>query len=169
MPKALIAGALLLSLIGDIALLPNIDRFRLGLGAFLAGHVLWIVVLVEIGASAKTTVLVSLVLFAGAAMLLRFRFDLGDGLMRPVAAYAGLLSIMTGTAMSTGEPTLAAGGLLFLASDTILGVRRFVLSPPATAARVLTHVTYHLAQAALVAGSLRGGSQAVATMSAMLS
>ncbi len=46
----------------------------------------------------------------------------------------------------------AAGGLLFLTSDSILAYNRFVKPQPQ--GQLKTHITYHLGQVGLIAGAL---------------
>lgn len=101
--------------------------FRAGLGAFLIGHVFYIVAFALLGRVTGWAVLLAAVLFA-ALFLLQFpaRMDL-KGQKVPVYAYAAVISVMTAFAvLSFGAGARGAlvglGGILFLASDAILAL-----------------------------------------------
>lgn len=101
--------------------------FRAGLGAFLIGHVFYIVAFALLGRVTGWAVLLAAVLFA-ALFLLQFpaRMDL-EGQKVPVYAYAAVISVMTAFAvLSFGAGARGAlvglGGILFLVSDAILAL-----------------------------------------------
>lgn len=101
--------------------------FRAGLGAFLIGHVFYIVAFALLGRVTGWAVLLAAVLFA-ALFLLQFpaRMDL-KGQKVPVYAYAAVISVMTAFAvLSFGAGVRGAlvglGGILFLVSDAILAL-----------------------------------------------
>ena len=101
--------------------------FRAGLGAFLIGHVFYIVAFALLGRVTGWAVLLAAVLFA-ALLLLQFpaRMDL-KGQKVPVYAYAAVISVMTAFAvLSFGAGARGAlvglGGILFLVSDAILAL-----------------------------------------------
>lgn len=101
--------------------------FRAGLGAFLIGHVFYIVAFALLGRVTGWAVLLAAVLFA-ALFLLQFpaRMDL-KGQKVPVYAYAAVISVMTAFAvLSFGAGARGAlvglGGILFLVSDAILAL-----------------------------------------------
>ena len=101
--------------------------FRAGLGAFLIGHVFYIVAFALLGRVTGWAVLLAAVLFA-ALFLLQFpaRMDL-KGQKVPVYAYAAVISVMTTFAvLSFGAGARGAlvglGGILFLVSDAILAL-----------------------------------------------
>ena len=101
--------------------------FRAGLGAFLIGHVFYIVAFALLGRVTGWAVLLAAVLFA-AMFLLQFpaRMDL-KGQKVPVYAYAAVISVMTAFAvLSFGAGARGAlvglGGILFLVSDAILAL-----------------------------------------------
>lgn len=156
--RALVVLALVASLAGDIALLPQVDRFLAGLGAFLASHMLWLAALLTLDLDRQrilVTVVVLLLPFG--AMLLRLRGTAstpGSSVARLlpwIGIYGLVLVAMAATAVGAGSATLAAGGLAFALSDSILAYRRF-LSDGGRILRVATHVTYHSALALLVLG-----------------
>ena len=101
--------------------------FRAGLGAFLIGHVFYIVAFALLGRVTGWAVLLAAVLFA-ALFLLQFpaRMDL-KGQKVPVYAYAAVISVMTAFAvLSFGAGARGAlvglGGILFLVSDALLAL-----------------------------------------------
>ena len=101
--------------------------FRAGLGAFLIGHVFYIVAFALLGRVTGWAVLLAAVLFA-ALFLLQFpaRMDLKNQKV-PVYAYTAVISVMTAFAvLSFGTGARGAlvglGGILFLVSDAILAL-----------------------------------------------
>lgn len=150
--------ALALGLAGDVFLLGDSEsRFRLGLGAFLVGHVAYVVSFTRLGLHPPPWQWASwLVLFACLiatrrvvpATFLRG----GQALALPVAAYTVVIGAMVILAFDTGEPWIAVGASVFAASDSILAVDRFV--EPRPWAPVAVMVTYHVGQALIVAGVL---------------
>lgn len=144
-------AALVLCLVGDVALLPRLDAFVVGLGSFLLAHVAyvtgmlphvdsWPLAGVAVVIVAVDLIVVGRPVLRGAPAPLRI----------PVAVYFGAISALVVVAYATGSYALAAGALLFLASDSLLGWGRFV--GPAPGGRVAVHVTYHFAQTVLVIG-----------------
>jgi uncharacterized membrane protein YhhN len=152
-------AALAASLVGDVLLMLPSDRFVPGLVAFLAGHVLYIVGLLQppsagafafSGAGIATAAVCVAAVGAWPATLI-FRSLVRTGqrpLVVPVAVYLVAICTMVVLATNVGVPAAAAGAVLFLASDTILALQRFVR--PVPRGDVAVHVTYHLAQILLV-------------------
>lgn len=105
---------------GDVA-------FMAGLGSFLAGHVAWIVVLRQrprVGRLRARPVLATpyVAAFAGLNAYLWKR----TGKDRiPVVVYSTVLLTMSLAALDSGSPKAAAGGALFLASDSLLALEKF--------------------------------------------
>jgi uncharacterized membrane protein YhhN len=64
-----------------------------------------------------------------------------------------VVSLMVVTASGTARPLVLLGALLFLLSDTVLALDRFV--GQRAHARMLVIVTYHLGQVLIVVGTLR--------------
>ncbi len=69
-------------------------------------------------------------------------------LTAPVAVYLVAIGTMAVLATNVGVPAAAAGAVLFVVSDTVLALNRFVR--PIRYGDVAVHVTYHLAQLLLV-------------------
>lgn len=81
-----------------------------------------------------------------------------------VGGYATLLTAMAANALRldatvpvAARRLTAAGALLFLASDTMLGLRKFVLTDPPPAMETAVMATYTAAQLLLSEGALRAG------------
>jgi uncharacterized membrane protein YhhN len=150
--------ALVLGLAGDVFLLGDSDtRFQLGLGAFLVGHLAFLVSFTRLGLdpaswawAAWVVLLVCLLATRQVAPATYVRA--GWPLAGPVALYTIVIGAMVLVAFDTGEPLIAVGATVFAASDSILAVNRFVR--PLAWAPVAVMVTYHVGQALIVAGVL---------------
>jgi len=155
-------AALACSLAGDVLLMLPRDLFVPGLSAFLAGHVLFVGGLLQSPsppgdppfAFSPTGLAVAAVVVAAAAAgpaFLIFRSLLRGGhraLVAPVAVYLVAIGTMAVLAANVGVPAATAGAALFVVSDTVLALNRFVR--PLRHGDVAVHVTYHLAQGLLV-------------------
>jgi len=160
-------AALACCLVGDVLLMLPRDLFVPGLVAFLVGHVLFIVGLLQPPSPAGTPpfafsttglVVASLVALAYGAVpaTLIFRAlarDGGGALIAPVAVYLVAILTMAVLAANVGVPAAAIGAALFVVSDTVLALGRFVR--PLPHGDVVVHVTYHLAQLLLVLSLVR--------------
>lgn len=139
-------------LIGDVALLPAIDRFVVGLAAFLVGHLLFIVLFEQYGldnpiAGGIALALAVVLATAVAPTIVRGAHEQRTALAIPVMAYFAAISAMAVCGWATGRPWVIAGTTLFVLSDAILGWREFVTSRPWMPLAVMT--TYHGALVAL--------------------
>jgi uncharacterized membrane protein YhhN len=150
--------ALVFGLAGDVFLLGVSDtRFRLGLAAFLVGHLAFLVSFTRLGLDPAGWAWVAWVVLLAALLVTRqvapsAYLRGGMALAAPVAVYTVVIGAMIIVAFDTGEPLIAVGATVFAASDSILAVDRFVTPQPG--ARVVVMVTYHVGQALLVAGIL---------------
>jgi uncharacterized membrane protein YhhN len=149
---AVAVAALVCCLIGDVALLPAVDRFVVGLAAFLVGHLLFIVLFVQYGldnavAGGIALVLAGLLAVAVAPVIVRGARTQRNALAIPVMAYFAAISAMAVCGWATGRPWVIAGTSLFVASDAVLGWREFVRSRPWMPVTVM--ITYHGALVAL--------------------
>jgi alkenylglycerophosphocholine/alkenylglycerophosphoethanolamine hydrolase len=127
---------LLCSLAGDILLDWPGDLFVFGLGAFLLGHLAY---LRAYCADTRRPALPALLLALGAGGAM-FAVLAGSGLgpmLIPVACYALVISLMLWRALARlGNPELrprstylaAGGAALFVLSDSLIGIDRFVAS-----------------------------------------
>ncbi len=149
--RGLVVAALGASLVGDVVLMAPEGPFAGGLGAFLVAHVLYIGALS--GSVEAEPALAGLVIVVGLALgvvpqLLGAVRRHGLPITIAVAVYIVAVSATAVVAVGTGEPVAAIGGMLFLASDALLGWGRFV--GPAPGGRTLVHMTYHSGQLGLV-------------------
>jgi uncharacterized membrane protein YhhN len=152
-PSVWLIAALLLSLLGDVALMLPRDLFVVGLGAFLLAHVAYVV---DFEASiAARAVWLAIVLVLAAPLALRIIRSVDDASLRlPVVVYMFVILLMVASATASGSALAAAGALLFFSSDTVIAWNRFVR--PFAWAQPVIMVTYHLGQLAL-ATALRAG------------
>lgn len=144
--------ALALCLVGDIALMNVVDKFVVGLAAFLLGHLAFIVVFVNTGLDSTTLAGIALVLSALLATgpgqaIVRGATVHDAALRRPVLAYLAIISLMTVFAWGTSNTWIVVGATLFVISDTVLGWRQFVRERAWMPVTVM--ITYHGAIACL--------------------
>jgi len=153
-------------LVGDIALMLPVVRFKLGLAAFLLGHLSYTLAL---NPGLPATPWFSGLLAAGLALLgwqfyLRLALSLQTKKLRqmrlPVLLYILAILPMAYSAIQTlwqpgwqpGPALLVAlGGVFFILSDGLLAWDRFVR--PIPHARPLVMITYHLAQFGILVGA----------------
>lgn len=147
-PTVLAVVGLVFCLVGDIALLDVVDQFVVGLGAFLVGHAVFIVMFVTLHLGRPVWGLPAAVVLAVHAALIGRRILAGAtvqdrSLQIPVTAYLFVISSMTVIAVMTGRWWAIAGAIAFVISDTVLGWRAFVREQAWMALTVM--VTYHAA------------------------
>ena len=152
-------AALGLSLAGDVALLSDTPtRFVVGLASFLLAHVAFVVAFAHLGMPRGHLALVGLTLVVGLAAVVGRRVvpaawrEGGPALGGAVTAYMGVIGVMVVAAWATGHPLVALGASVFMVSDAILALDRFVHARRFGALAVM--VTYHVAQVLLVVGVL---------------
>jgi uncharacterized membrane protein YhhN len=147
--------ALALGGLGDIALLGRGQAaFTAGLGSFLAGHLAWIAALRRRPGRgylrARAALAAPQVAAFGAMNACLWKRTGQDRV--PVLIYSTVLLAMSLTALDSGSRRTAAGGALFLASDTLLALEKFGgLKLPAHEAVVMA--TYTTAQALLASAA----------------
>jgi len=150
--------ALVFGLAGDVFLLGDSDtRFRLGLAAFLVGHLAYVGAFVTIGLDPKGWNYLSFLVLGGCLLATRqvatsTYLRGGLALAGPVALYTVVIGAMVIYAFTTGVGLVAIGASIFAVSDTVLARDRFVR--PWDGAQLLVMITYHLGQALIVAGVL---------------
>ncbi|TPG16322.1 lysoplasmalogenase [Pedococcus bigeumensis] len=152
-------AALGLSLVGDVALLSDSDpRFVVGLGSFLVAHLVFVVAFAHLGMPRADLGLVGLGLVVGMAVVVgrrvvpAARAEGGPALAGAVAAYMIVIGAMVVTAWATGHPVVALGATVFMVSDAVLALDRFVTARRFGSLAVM--VTYHLGQVLIVLGVL---------------
>ena len=144
--------ALGLCLEGDIALMPVVDKFVVGLASFLVGHLVFIILFVQYGMPhlwlGGIALLSVAVLVATVGRRIVQGATAADSALRlPVLAYLTIISATVVCGWATGRGWVIAGTTLFVVSDSLLGWRQFVRER--TWMSVAVMVTYHGAIASL--------------------
>lgn len=130
----LLVAGLALGAVGDVALIPRSRRaFLAGLVAFLLGHLAYTAAFMQRADVLDLPLLpLGLVVLAGAGLFAYFRPYLGR-MLWPVAAYAGVISLMLASAWAVVAASadapgwqLATGATLFYLSDITVARSRFV-------------------------------------------
>jgi uncharacterized membrane protein YhhN len=166
----LLGTALTFGAIGDLLLdVPRLGTlgpeqlFLFGLGAFLAGHIVYIVMFRRlpranwVALNAIRKVAIAAVTLTLICLLGVLRGSLGP-LLLPVVIYALGLAAMAISAQLAefGNALAAIGALCFVASDGMLAVAKFRAPFPASSA--LIWITYYAAQLLIFLGVVRGNS-----------
>lgn len=150
----LVFAGLAFSLAGDIFLMLPHDRFRQGLASFLVAHLFFIAAFAQGLTWTWPPASVVLVLAVLWAVFMLVLLPGARGQRVPVAVYGLVLLLMAAAAFARagllgGLAWFAiAGALLFVLSDTVIGVNRFVR--PFRAAEGIILGTYFPAQALIV-------------------
>lgn len=147
-PRICLTGALFGSLCGDILLdLPYANLFIFGLVAFLLAHLFYTVLFFRYAKSPdgfSKGIMAGLVLFAG-LMIWIFR-GIPPALYGPVVLYIGVIITMSiGALLVPAENRyLLWGALLFIASDVVLAINKFLVTIPS--GRIINISLYFIAQ-----------------------
>ncbi|WP_246657755.1 lysoplasmalogenase [Arthrobacter yangruifuii] len=154
-PAVLLLAALLFSWIGDGAgaFFPSVPELPVMLGFFGLAHVCYIWLLSRDAAAGRFPRWALVFPLWWVLMLVVLWPSLG-GLAFAVAAY-GIVLAGTAATAARCRPMVAAGGLLFLASDTILACRIFLPEHMPSWTSALVMLTYCAGQGLIVAGVLR--------------
>lgn len=153
--RAWLCAALATAVLGDVLLaLPDWPpSFVLGLGAFLLTHLFYCAIFTRWRARPHGWRIAALIALwiAAPAFYAAFLPHLG-ALRVPVAMYMLVLCAMASFALAarTRGPLVAIGSLIFVGSDTLIGVGRFLGSFPGV--DYLIWGLYALAQVTIVAG-----------------
>jgi len=136
---------------GDVALLGSGDAaFAAGLVSFLAGHVAWIAALRQRpgGGRLRSRPALALPYLAAFGSLNAYLWPRTGKDRIAVLGYSTALLAMALTALDSGSPRAAAGGALFMLSDSLLALEKFAgIQLPAHEGVVMA--TYASAQALL--------------------
>ena len=120
--RAWFITALVLSLLGDVALLLADRWFIAGLTSFLLAHLAYIAGMVQLPLEWSVGVLVvPVAVIVIAPTLVRAVRDTSPDMVAPVIAYLGVISGMAITAWCTSEPWLIVAAMAFFTSDAMLG------------------------------------------------
>lgn len=161
----LLVVALVLCAVGDAFLAQEGERaFLAGLAGFLAGHLAYAVLFAGTGGGMEIlaaqpwrAALPVLGILVAILLLPRLLPALGPTLRIPVMAYIAAILAMMLTAATVPAPLVLFGAALFLASDAILAVERFLFAEQ-SAHRAWTAPTvwilYYLAQLSITLGFL---------------
>jgi len=148
--RAILAG-LVLSLVGDVALLWPRQGFLPGLVAFLLAHLAYLVAFTTTTRFAARWLPFAVYAVLAALALTGMWSGIDQPLRVPVIAYVACLASMAAQAavwaMAEGglAKRAAIGGALFMLSDTLLALNKFAL--PFTLAPLAVLSTYWVAQA----------------------
>lgn len=140
----MLAAALAFSSLGDV-LLEFAGLFAAGLGAFLTAHVIYIFLFRRywVGDTGKGrwAAIAAIVLYSATLALILDSSPLGV-LRIPVFLYVAAITLMAVAAVRATWNTwlVVAGALLFLISDTVLGLDRFFLARSVPAVGGVAHV-----------------------------
>lgn len=150
---------LVFSLAGDILLDWPGDLFVFGLGAFLLGHLAYLRAYCSDSRQPALPALLLALIAGGAMFAILASSGLGE-LLIPVACYATAISLMLWRALARiGQPQLqprstwlaAGGATLFVLSDSLIGIDRFVASFDAAPYAII--LTYWLGQWGIAASA----------------
>jgi len=154
----LLGSALLFSTLGDIFLELN-GFFVQGLGAFLIAHLIYLVLFARNGrhplqlTSNQVTSLLALLLYSFA--LTTWLWPGLDKLAVPVLLYVCAITLMVASAIAARfrQSWIVWGALLFLISDSLIGISKF--KTPVPLRDHLVWATYYLGQCGIAWGFLR--------------
>lgn len=155
-PAALILAALFFSWIGDGAatFLPQLPELPVMLGSFGIAHLCYIRLFWKYAALGRFPRW-ALVFPVWWVLMLVLLWPALGSLAIAVALY-GLVLGGTAATAARCNPVIAAGGVLFLASDTILAFRIFMPESMPDITSALVMLTYCAGQGLIIAGYLRG-------------
>lgn len=161
-PRTWFLIGLLFSLGGDVLLIPSgSGYFDAGLACFLAAHVCYIAGFNRPWvAPGRLTAVFALVLGTYAVLLYRHLYPHLPGAMKIiVAVYATALTLMALSSLETWRRPdwvhvaallASAGGLIFLSSDSMLALNRFITTKKDNELAVM--MTYYLGQFGIISG-----------------
>lgn len=151
----LLVLAIALSWAGDVALsFPGTIGFIVGLGCFLGAHVVYIALFLRMPRAGRRPPAWTLVYLVWYAAFLALLGPHTGALFAPVALYGLVLAAMAATAAWHG-PLVAAGGALFVLSDSVLGLGRFLPGYDFPLHDLVVMSSYLAAQGLIAVGVLR--------------
>lgn len=161
-PAWWLVGALFFGMLGDIALIGSGERrFLAGVVAFFVGHGAYLACFAALGLAPRPWSWVAIAVVVGILFVTRrvvpatHRLG-GWALAGPVAAYSLTIGVMLVFAWLTGHPLIALGALIFVVSDSMigLGLAAHGFERPRRLPHLAIMVTYHVGQALIAAGVL---------------
>lgn len=149
---ALLGGlGILFSWLGDTSLLNSSEiGFLMGLGFFLLAHVAYLVLFLHRLRMRRLRVSAAVYAVWWVALLIVLAPSIGN-LLGPVAVYGLVLGAMAAVALS-GNAWLALGGALFVVSDSLLGLHKFMPGFEPWQVDFLVMLSYIAAQALIALG-----------------
>ncbi|AYG45807.1 lysoplasmalogenase [Pseudomonas sp. Leaf58] len=156
-----ISIGLAFSVLGDILLAIPADLFVFGLVAFLCAHLAYLRAYCSITLRPASPALALSAITGVSLFSVLASHDLGP-LLIPVALYALAISAMLWRALACSGPA-ALGAALFVCSDSLIGIDRFV--SPFAAAPYLIILTYWLGQWAIATSARHRSIDKVLTQS----
>ena len=138
MPKyfKFVLTGLILGLVGDVSLgLPGLTAFRVGLVAFLAGHILYILAFLILARRADWINPVNILIIVIGGLVYWWLLPYLGEMLVPVTFYIVVISVMVAAAWAVfrnpGVPRIGAwfilvGAVLFYVSDIFVAHQRFV-------------------------------------------
>jgi uncharacterized membrane protein YhhN len=162
---AMLAAALFLGAAGDAFLAQEGERFFLaGLASFLLAHLAYLMLFAETGGGVEIllaqpwrAILPLIALAASALLLTRLIKAAAPGLRMPVAVYVLAIAAMMLASATVGAPIVMLGAFLFVVSDAILAIEKFLMpsgSPHRRWSGPAVWTLYWAAQAAITLGFL---------------
>jgi len=151
-----ISLALVFSACGDLLLaLPLQHGFMLGLGSFACAHICYCLGFFRYLKWQSHKLSYLLILALGVGIALTFVLPHVGALYWPVVAYMCVISLMALCAIGASRQTLylPLGALLFVLSDALLAINKFVYALPYDLWLVM--LSYYAAQYCLLRGSLQ--------------
>jgi uncharacterized membrane protein YhhN len=143
--------AIVFSWVGDVVLaVPGPTMFLLGLIAFLAAHLVYIPLLWKHLAVRRLPLAAFAYVGWWIALLALLAPHVG-WMVWPLAIYGIVLGAMAAAA-TRGAGVVVFGGLLFLVSDSILAIRRFIADAEIWQSDFVVMVTYVAAQGFIILG-----------------
>lgn len=145
-------AALGFSMLGDVVLAWDGERlFVVGLAAFLLGHLSY---LMNLRPFSRFYPLLLLPYAGFAALVVSLMWPQLGAMAVPVCIYMVVILCMSFGTWCSGRatPWLIAGGLLFIISDSLIGLNKFYQPIPYAGSWIM--LTYYAAQFALVKGFL---------------
>ncbi|WP_448809560.1 lysoplasmalogenase [Agromyces bauzanensis] len=151
----LLVFAIALSWAGDVALsFPGALAFVVGLGCFLGAHIVYIAVFLRMPRNRRLPPARALLYVLWYAVFLALLGPHTGALLVPVALYGLVLAAMAATAALHGR-LVAIGGALFVLSDSVLGLGRFLPGYDFPLHDLVVMTSYLAAQGLIAAGVLR--------------
>lgn len=157
--------ALLLAWIGDLALIPEGGGwFLVGLGFFLLAHVAYIVLFLRFLGRGRLRWSAAAYVLWYIALVIVLAPHLG-GMMAPVVVYGAVIATMAITATRC-TPAVTIGATLFLLSDSLLALNRFLPDAGIRESGFLIMLSYIAAQGLIILGVRRNALRQPAVLAA---